>query len=66
MTNDNNTPEDRALAAIQSALAKTSVSTKRRVVERFILAALGSVPWVGGFISAAASMKVEQRGIEKD
>nr|WP_242481046.1 hypothetical protein [Rubrivivax gelatinosus] len=45
---------------------KTSVSTKRKVVEKFVLAALGSIPWVGGFISAAASIKVEQRNAEKD
>jgi hypothetical protein len=58
--------EDTALIEIQAALAKTSVSTKRKVGEKFILAALGSIPWVGGFISAAASMKVDQRNTEKD
>ena len=42
------------------------MTPKRRAVEKFILAALSSIPWVGGFISAAASLKVEQRGIEKD
>lgn len=59
-------PEDKALVEIQAALAKTSVSTKRKVVEKFVLAALGSIPWVGGFISAAASIKVDQRNSEKD
>jgi hypothetical protein len=59
-------PEDIALVEIQAALAKTSVSTKRKVVEKFVLAALGSIPWVGGFISAAASIKVDQRNSEKD
>ncbi len=59
-------PEDIALVEIQAALAKTSVSTKRKVVEKFVLAALGSIPWVGGFISAAASMKIDQRNSEKD
>lgn len=66
MTTDPVAPEDQALVAIQGALAKTSVTTRRRVVEKFILAALGCVPWVGGFISAAASLKTDQRGIEKD
>jgi hypothetical protein len=66
MTTEPTDPEVPALADIQGALAKTSISTKRRVVEKFILAALGSVPWVGGFISAAASLKTDQRGIEKD
>jgi hypothetical protein len=59
-------PEDIALVEIQAALAKTSVSTKRKVVEKFVLAALSSIPWVGGFISAAASIKVDQRNSEKD
>lgn len=54
------------LAQIRAALARTNVSFKRRVVERFVLAALGSIPWVGGFISAAASLKIDQRGIERD
>ncbi|MGE0498734.1 MAG: hypothetical protein AB7I35_18020 [Ramlibacter sp.] len=58
--------EQRALAEIQAALAATSVSPKRRAVEKFVLAALSSIPWVGGFISAAASLKVDQRGVEKD
>ena len=58
--------EAKALAEIQGALAKTSLSTWRRVSEKFILAALGSIPWVGGFISAAASLKTDQRGIDKD
>jgi hypothetical protein len=58
--------EDKALVEIQAALAKTSVSTKRKVVEKFVLAALSSIPWVGGFISAAASLKVDQRNSEKD
>lgn len=66
MTIDPVEPENHALVTIQNALAKTSVTTRRRVVEKFILAALGSVPWVGGFISAAASLKTDQRGIEKD
>ena len=58
--------EDKSLIELQAALAKTSVSNKRKVLEKFVLAALGSIPWVGGFISAAASLKVDQRNSEKD
>jgi hypothetical protein len=64
-----NTPPDteqQAFIEIRAALEKTSVSTKRKVLEKFVLAALGSVPWVGGFISAAASLKVDQRNSDKD
>ena len=59
-------PEDQALAVLREELAKTSASNRRRLIEKFTLAALGSIPWVGGFISAAASMKTEERGIKKD
>src|SRR5579862_472423 len=59
-------PEDRAIALIRAALAKTAVSSRRRAFEKFILAALGSIPWVGGFISAAVSIKTDQRGVEED
>jgi hypothetical protein len=63
---DPESPEEKTLVEIQAALAKTSVSTKRKVVEKFVLAALSSIPWVGGFISAAASLKVDQRNANKD
>lgn len=58
--------DDSTVVEIKAALAKTSVSTKRKVSEKFLLAALSSIPWVGGFISAAASLKVDQRNAEKD
>jgi gas vesicle protein len=41
-------------------LANKSSSTKEQVFEKFFLAALGSIPWVGGFLSAAASLKTEE------
>lgn len=58
--------DDSTIVEIKKALANTSVSAKRKVVEKFILAALSSIPWIGGFISAAASLKVDQRNAEKD
>jgi hypothetical protein len=58
--------DQQVLAEIRQALEKTSVPFKRRVVERLALAALGSIPWVGGFVSAAAGLKIEQRGIQRD
>jgi len=58
--------DQESVSQITDALAKTTVSFKRRVVERLVVAALGSIPWVGGFIGAAASLKIEQRGIARD
>jgi hypothetical protein len=52
--------------ALRAELAKSEPSRKRRVIEKFILAALGSIPWVGGFLSAAASYKAEEGSIKQD
>lgn len=51
---------------IKQELAKAAPTTKKRALEKFGLAALGSIPWVGGFISAAASMKTEEGTIKTD
>ena len=49
-----------------SELEILSTSTRRRVLEKFVLAALGSIPWVGGFLSAAAEFNFEEGGIKED
>lgn len=51
--------------APESALVERLNSGKRRKYVRLILAALGSIPWVGGFIAASASFSAErdQEGI---
>jgi hypothetical protein len=51
--------EDRVVACIKDELAKATSSDRRRISEKFILAALGSIPWVGGFISAAADYRFD-------
>ena len=58
--NDENIPE-----YYQSEIAKASKTTKRRAFEKFVSAALGSIPWVGGFITAAITLKAEQGSIRK-
>lgn len=58
--------EDQLVEYIQAELSKTFRSTKGRVFTKFALAALGSIPWVGGFISAAASLKAEEGDIRAD
>lgn len=52
MTNDDQTVD---IETLKNALQTANPSAKRQVFEKFALAALGSIPWVGGFISAAAS-----------
>src|SRR5262245_16598538 len=50
---------DQEVATIIDALSKAKTSDRRRLAEKFILAALGSIPWVGGFMSAAADYKFD-------
>ena len=57
---------DLTVGQIKDELAATSVSRARKAVEKFILAALSAIPWVGGFISAAASMPIDERNTRKD
>ncbi|MBN9662253.1 MAG: hypothetical protein J0H49_28910 [Acidobacteria bacterium] len=45
---------------LRTEIAKASPSDRRRAFEKFIMAALGSVPWIGGFLSAAANFKIEE------
>jgi hypothetical protein len=56
-------PTDSTVDRIRTQLERLNPSTKHRILEKFALAALGSIPWVGGFISALASMKTEEAGL---
>ncbi len=60
---DESTNSDSIIEYIKSELSKASPSTRKRAFEKFVLAALGSIPWVGGFISAAVSLKTEEGSI---
>jgi hypothetical protein len=51
---------------LRSELAKSEPTRRRRIIEKFVLAALGSIPWVGGFLSAAASYKAEEETLRQD
>lgn len=48
-----------AEAFLRSELAKASRSERRVLIEKFVLAALGSIPWIGGFLSAAATFEAD-------
>ena len=64
--NDKYQDEDTTIDHIRAELEQATPSTRRRIIEKFILAALGSIPWVGGFISALAEMKLEKDEIKQD
>jgi hypothetical protein len=52
--------ESQALEVLKAALAAAPSGRRQRIIEKFILAALGSIPWVGGFLSATASLQAEE------
>jgi hypothetical protein len=58
--------DDENVEKIRDELTKSSPSTKRKVFEKFVSAALGSIPWVGGFLSAAADFKFEEGDSRED
>ena len=50
----------------ETRITNTESSRWKRIFEKFALAALGSVPWVGGFLSAAASLRSDEKDREAD
>lgn len=52
--------EQAAVDHLRAELAKVEPTARKRLAEKLILAALGSLGWVGGFLSAAASFKMEE------
>ena len=49
---------------IEAELQKYMPNTKKRIFEKVILALLGSIPWVGSFLSNAAAFKIEKSNIQ--
>jgi hypothetical protein len=63
----NEEPKDEtAIVRIRAELEKGNLPRWRRVLQKFVAAALGSVPWVGGFLSAASTMSAEESAAKKD
>jgi len=60
------TAGDKAVEYLRAELANATPTMRRQIVEKFVLAALGAIPWIGGFLSAAASIKTEQGAQQAD
>lgn len=58
--------EESDVERLRRELAKAQPSKRRRMTEKFVLAALGSIPWVGGFLSAAYEYKSEESDLKQD
>ena len=54
------------VAIIKTEIDKLTPSGCRRFFEKFLLAALGSIPWVGGFISTMATLKTDAGDVKAD
>jgi hypothetical protein len=52
--------EAELLEPSQEALVRRLSEGKNRKYVRFLVAALGSIPWIGGFIAASASLNAER------
>lgn len=59
-------PTNTEVEHIRVELAKTNSTKGRRIVAKFVLAALGAIPWVGGFIAAAASVRGDESASRAD
>lgn len=55
-----------AIASIRAELAKGQSPRWRRILQKFFMAAIGSIPWVGGFLSTAASIPADEASIRDD
>jgi len=58
--------QDSTIESIRAEIAKSEPTTKKRAFKAFVLAILGSIPWLGGFLAAAATFKFEEAGDKQD
>ena len=61
-TSEHNKEVDR----LRAEIARASPSKRRRAFKKFFLAALGSIPWVGGFLSASADIAMQDEDVRAD
>lgn len=59
-------PVEFDVANARQDLLKAGQSKRGRIAEKFFMAALGSIPWVGGFIAAAAGIPGDERAAEAE
>jgi len=59
-------PDSAKVESISREIDQIKPSGRKRFFEKFLLAALGSIPWVGGFIGTMASLKTEAGEVRAD
>jgi hypothetical protein len=63
MTQDEQSPlndDTEILESLSAEIEKAEPSRRSRILEKFFLAALSSIPWVGGVLSAAEAYRTEK------
>ena len=55
-----------AIEKLRTELTKIEPTRHKRIVEKFFLAALGSIPWIGGFMSTLATYKTEEGSLKQN
>lgn len=58
--------QDVIIETIKAELAAASPGRRQRIREAIALAVLGSIPWIGGVLSAAATFKFDESGVRQD
>ncbi len=53
-------PIEGAIDALRAEIANTQSTRRKRFAGKFFIAALSSIPWVGGYISALASFQIDE------
>ena len=66
MASDEQESDQTEIEKIRDELARTSQTNWEKALEKFISAALGSIPWVGGFISADADRKFQDKSTKEN
>jgi hypothetical protein len=59
-------PIEGAVDTLRAEIAQTQTSRRGRFGGKFFLAALSSIPWVGGYISALASFKIDEASVREN
>jgi hypothetical protein len=62
--NDKIVPRDYVVESIKAEIEMATPSRRQRIFEAIALAALGSIPWIGGVIAASASAAASYRAGE--
>lgn len=57
---------DSEIEKLKTEMAKIEPTRSKRFLEKFFLAALGSIPWVGGFLSTFATFKTEEGALKQN